>query len=63
VQVRTDGSLEGFDAAKLQEVTAQGDEAGAVIVAQLLGLLVTFVGKPVTLRLVRDAWPAASVTE
>ena len=29
--------------------------------AQLLGLLVTFIGEPLTLRLVRDAWPNASV--
>ena len=32
-----------------------------MIVAQLLGLLVTFIGEPLTLRLVRDAWPNASV--
>jgi hypothetical protein len=63
VQVRTDGSLEGFDAARGQLGAVQCDEAGAVVVAQLLGLLVTFIGEPVTLRLVRDAWPDVSVTE
>jgi hypothetical protein len=30
-------------------------------VAQLLGLLVTFIGEPLTLRLVRDAWPDAPI--
>jgi hypothetical protein len=63
VQVRADGSLEGFDAAGGQLGAVQCDEAGAVVVAQLLGLLVTFIGEPVTLRLVRDAWPDMSVTE
>ena len=63
VQVRADGSLEGFDAARCQEGAAQGGEAGVVVVAQLLGLLVTFIGEPLTLRLVRDAWPDAPVDE
>jgi hypothetical protein len=63
VQVRADGSLEEFDAARSQQGAAQGGEAGAVVVAQLLGLLVTFIGEPLTLRLVRDAWPDASVSE
>jgi hypothetical protein len=62
VQVGTDGSLEGFDAARRQQVTGPSDEGGAVVVAQLLGLLVTFIGEPLALRLVRDAWPDASWT-
>jgi hypothetical protein len=62
VPVRADGSLEGFDAARLHQGTAAGGEAGVVVVAQLLGLLVTFIGEPLTRRLVRDAWPDASVT-
>jgi hypothetical protein len=63
VQVRADGSLEGFDAARLPQGAVPGGEAGVVVVAQLLGLLVTFIGEPLTLRFVRDAWPDASVTE
>lgn len=63
VQVRADGSLEGFDAAWGQQGAVQGAEAGAVVVAQLLGLLVTFIGAPLTLGLVRDAWPDAPVEE
>jgi hypothetical protein len=63
VQVGVDGSLEGFDAARRQQGAAASDEAGAVVVAQLLGLLVTFIGEPLALRLVRDAWPDASWTE
>ena len=54
VRVRADGSLEGLD--------GSDRDAGAVVVAQLLGLLVTFIGEPLTLGLVRDAWPEATVT-
>jgi hypothetical protein len=61
VQVRADGSLEGLDGiAQSQEAGAAG-EAGLVLVAHLLELLVTFIGQPLTLRLVRDAWPDASI--
>ncbi len=30
--------------------------------AHLVGLLVTFIGEPLTLTLVRDAWPGATLT-
>ena len=61
VQVREDGSLEGLDGiAQSQEAVAAGD-AGLVLVAHLLELLVTFIGQPLTLRLVSDAWPDASI--
>jgi hypothetical protein len=35
-------------------------DAAVAITAQLLGLLVTFIGEPLTVRLVREAWPDAS---
>ena len=46
------GGLEGLDAVAI--------EAAAELVAQLLGLLVTFVGERLTLLLVRDALADAS---
>jgi hypothetical protein len=58
VQVRPDGSLEGFE--QSEEAGAAG-QAGLVLVAHLLELLVTFIGAPLTLRLVRDKWPDASM--
>lgn len=54
VEVRTDGTLDGLD--------STGPEPGVVVVAQLIGLLVTFIGEPLTLTLVRDAWPGATLT-
>jgi len=63
VQVRVDGSLEGVDAARLHQGAVPGGEAGVVLVAQLIGLLVTFIGEPLTWQLVRDAWPDAATDE
>jgi len=63
VQVRADGSLEGFDAAGRQQSAVPAGEAGVVVVAQLLGLLATFIGEPLTRQLVRDAWPDAATDE
>jgi hypothetical protein len=55
IQVRPDGYLECSEAVEQN----QDAEAGAVVVAQLLGLLVTLIGEPLTLRLVSDVWPDA----
>jgi hypothetical protein len=62
VQVRADGALEGFDAASRQHGAVEGGEAAAVVVAHLLGLLVVFIGEPLTVQLLRDAWPDAPIT-
>jgi hypothetical protein len=53
VQVAADGSLQG-------ELEPQLDnDQGVILVAQLLGLLLTFIGEALTLRLVQDVWPDA----
>ena len=60
VKLKPDGTLDGCEA--LAVPTANGGPEGAVvIIAHLLGLLETFVGEPFTLRLVRQAWPDASL--
>lgn len=56
VEVDADGSLEGFE----QVVSTAGADAALSLIAHLLDLLVTFIGEPLTLRLVRDAWPRAA---
>lgn len=53
VQVQPNGSLDGI---------THRDAAFAVLV-HLLSLLVTFVGERMTLRLLLDAWPGASLDE
>jgi hypothetical protein len=62
VTVKPDCSMEG-----LEELTADATDGGVhgpvSITAHLLGLLVTFIGEPLTIRLVREAWPDASLDE
>ena len=52
VQVKGDGSLDGFE----------GDiiDANTVLIAYLLNLLITFIGEPLTMRLLHDVWPQLS---
>jgi hypothetical protein len=53
VTLGPDGHVEGLD---------EGDaDAAVALAAHLLELLVTFIGEPLTLRLVREAWPQRSV--
>jgi hypothetical protein len=59
VHVRADGSLEGFDAAGLSD--AELAEGEVVLVTQLIGLLVTFIGATLALHLLQEAWPEASL--
>jgi hypothetical protein len=57
VHVKADGSLEGLDELAAQVEADEVVEGGVALLAQLLGLLVAFVGEDLTLRLVREAWP------
>jgi hypothetical protein len=62
VELTSDGFLEGFEVLAL-DATNIGPEAAVAITSHLLDLLVTFIGKPLTLRLVRESWPDASWEE
>ena len=61
VQVRADGSMAGFDQIKQDQDAGELAKGRVVLVAHLLGLLATFIGESLTLRLARDAWPDASI--
>jgi hypothetical protein len=52
VQVAADGSLVGLDELEPQIDTDQAREAGVILIAQLIGLLLFFMGEGLTLRLV-----------
>ena len=62
VKLKPDGSLEGLEELAA-DATNGGPDAAVAITAHLLGLLVTFIGEPLTLRLTRDAWPDESLSE
>jgi hypothetical protein len=60
VQIAADGSLEGLGELEPQIDKDQAGEGGAILIAQLIGLLLTFIGAGLTLRLVQDVWPEAA---
>jgi hypothetical protein len=47
-EVRSDGSLQGLNGEAVQ--------SDAVLIAHLIGLMITFIGESLTLRLVHDVW-------
>jgi hypothetical protein len=57
VQITPDGYLLGLDKIELQNLHA--GEGGVILLAQLLELLFTFIGEPLTLRMMQDVWPDA----
>ncbi len=61
-KVGADGRLEGFEQRASHAGSVDGEETVA-ITAHLLGLLVIFVGEPLTRRLVREPWPETSPDE
>jgi hypothetical protein len=63
MQVQADGSFARLDGEGQDQDAVLAGEGGVAVVAHLLDLLVTFIGEPLTLRLVRDAWPDEPVDE
>lgn len=63
VQVVGDGELEGLATARAELGVTEFSEGEVVLLAQLLGLLVAFVGPALTLRLIIQIWPQLSVDE
>jgi len=57
VQVKADGSLEGLNDLEVHADPEQLAEGSVVLVAQVLGLLMAFIGASLTLQLVREVWP------
>ena len=62
LRVEINGSLTGVDEVRRglngSHVAHHG---GSIVLAELLGLLVSFIGESLTLTLVREAWPDASM--
>ena len=63
IEVSAKGRLEGFEQLPADTGTAGASEAAVAITAHLLGLLGNFIGEPLTLKLVREAWPDTSLDE
>jgi hypothetical protein len=54
VQVSANGVLRGLGEAEFQSGTDEDGEAGIILIAQLLGQFLTFLGEATTLRLIED---------
>ena len=54
VQVTANGGLRGLDGVESQTGADEDGEAGIILIAQLLGLFLTFLGEATTLRLIED---------
>lgn len=61
VKVTAEGRLEGIKDLATEEGTEV--EAAAAITQHLLALLVNFIGESLTFRVVRNAWPDASLED
>jgi hypothetical protein len=57
VQVEADGSLRSTTKPDKPQAPSVASRAELALTGQLLGLLVTFIGEALTLRLVHDVWP------
>jgi hypothetical protein len=63
VHVKADGTFEGLDRLGTHADSAEIAVGKVVLLAQLLGLLVAFIGDDMTLRLLRDVWPKLSLND
>ena len=57
VHVKADGALDGLEELGAKHKQHELFEGGIVLVAQLLGLLVAFIGQTLTLRFLKEVWP------
>ena len=63
VHVKSDCSLEGLAEMEAQVDPEEFAEGRVVLLAQLFGLLVAFIGENLTLRMVREVWPKLSLND
>jgi len=54
VQITANGALRGLGEVESQADADEDGEAGVILIAQLLGLFLTFLGEATTLRLIED---------
>lgn len=62
-RVAADGRLEGFEGPEAGMDRDGLAEGRVIVVAQLIGLLVAFIGEKLTLQLVREVWPTLSIKD
>jgi hypothetical protein len=63
VQIKPDGSFQYSPELEARWASAEATQAGTALASQLLGLLTTFIGEALTLRLVHDVWPQTALKD
>jgi hypothetical protein len=63
VRAKADDSLKGVEELHAQLDPEEFSEGEVVLLAQLLGLLVAFIGEKLTVRLVREVWPRVPLND
>lgn len=63
LHMKTDGSLAGLEELHPPPNADEWLEGRVVLLAQLLGLLVAFIGENLTFRLVREIWPKVRLND
>src|ERR1035437_10142228 len=61
--VKVDGCLEELDEAATQVEPAEVAEGGVILITELLGLLLAFIGESLTVRMVHEIWPKLSLKD
>lgn len=56
LRVKEDGSLDGLEEVEAQLSQSEVERGEMVLVAQLITLLVSFIGEALTLRLLQESW-------
>lgn len=63
IQFKADGTFRGFSEIAQQQEADAFVEGSAALLGHLLDLLITFIGKDLTFRLVQDVWPDAVLND
>lgn len=63
ITVLPDGTLEGFESAALHQNKESKELGRIALTVELLQLLITFIGEPLLIVIMSDAWPSISNLE
>ena len=61
LKLNDDGSFNHTPELETHLATVEAASGAAAVAAQLLGLLITFIGEALTLRLIHDVWPKVAL--
>lgn len=63
IDIAANGSVAGLNDTQAQLSQQQIDQGEIVLVAQLLGLLMTFIGEGLTMQLLQQEWPKVALDD